>query len=55
MFRHGESEGKPIFQFGNTGYAQFCYNSSSRQSAVLGFNSQIKLPLAERIYPWKSD
>jgi hypothetical protein len=55
LLSHAESEGIPIFQFSNTGYAQFRYNSSSRQWAVLGFNSQIKLPLADGIYPWKSD
>jgi 2,3-bisphosphoglycerate-dependent phosphoglycerate mutase len=31
----------PIFHFGNTGYAQFRYNSSSRQWAVLNLNNQV--------------
>ena len=30
----------PIFHFGNTGYAQFRYNSSSRQWAVISLNNQ---------------
>ena len=30
----------PIFHFGNTGYAQFRYNSTSRRWAVLSFNNQ---------------
>lgn len=30
----------PIFHFGNTGYAQFRYNSASRQWAVLSLNNQ---------------
>jgi 2,3-bisphosphoglycerate-dependent phosphoglycerate mutase len=29
----------PIFHFGNAGYAQFCYNSESRQWAVICLNN----------------
>lgn len=45
----------PIFHFGNTGYAQFCYNSSSRQWAVLNLNNQIKPDLYEGMNSWKHD
>jgi broad specificity phosphatase PhoE len=45
----------PIFHFGNCGYAQFRYNSSTRQWAVIALNNQIILPQAEGILSWKSD
>ncbi len=31
----------PVFHFGNTGYAQFRYNSATRQWAVLSLNNQV--------------
>ena len=45
----------PIFHFGNTGYAQLRYNSSSRQWAVISLNSQLAPDSAEGIYSWKQD
>jgi 2,3-bisphosphoglycerate-dependent phosphoglycerate mutase len=45
----------PIFHFGNTGYAQFRYNSSSRQWAVISLNSQLSQPQTEGIQSWKQD
>jgi 2,3-bisphosphoglycerate-dependent phosphoglycerate mutase len=45
----------PIFHFGNTGYAQFRYNSSSRQWAVINLNNQLTHDLAEGIISWKQD
>jgi 2,3-bisphosphoglycerate-dependent phosphoglycerate mutase len=45
----------PVFHFGNTGYAQFRYNSSSRQWVVIGLNNHINLPQEEGIDPWKND
>ena len=43
----------PIFHFGNTGYAQFRYNSATRQWAVLNLNNQIKPE--EGLDIWKHD
>lgn len=45
----------PIFHFGNTGYAQFSYNLSTRQWAILCFNDQIKLPQSGGFISWKTD
>jgi broad specificity phosphatase PhoE len=45
----------PLFHFGNTGYAQFSYNSTSRQWAMLGFMGQIKLPQSGGFISWKND
>ncbi|OGO11814.1 MAG: hypothetical protein A2Y53_00405 [Chloroflexi bacterium RBG_16_47_49] len=47
----------PIFQFGNTGYAQFRYSASSRQWAVLNFNNQLKpdQDQDEGLNSWKND
>ena len=45
----------PIFHFGNTGYAQFRYNSSSRQWAVISLNRQLSLTQAEGLPSWKLD
>lgn len=45
----------PIFHFGNTGYAQFRYNSSSRQWAVLSLNRQLSHPQTEGLNSWKQD
>jgi broad specificity phosphatase PhoE len=45
----------PIFHFGNIGYAQFRYNSISRQWAVLCLNSQSSLSNQESQEFWKQD
>jgi len=45
----------PIFHFGNTGYAQFSYNLSTRQWAMLCFNDQIKMPQSGGFISWKND
>jgi 2,3-bisphosphoglycerate-dependent phosphoglycerate mutase len=45
----------PIFHFGNTGYAQFRYNSSSRQWAVINLNNQLTQDQAEGVIAWKQD
>jgi 2,3-bisphosphoglycerate-dependent phosphoglycerate mutase len=45
----------PIFHFGNTGYAQLRYNSSSRQWAVISLNSQVASGQPEGIDSWKQD
>ena len=45
----------PIFHFGNTGYAQFSYNLSTRQWAMLCLNDQIKMPQSRGFMPWKND
>lgn len=45
----------PTFHFGNTGYAQLIYNSSTRRWAVLSFNSPSKLSMDEDNDSWKSD
>ena len=45
----------PIFHFGNTGYAQFRYNSSSRQWAVISLNRQVSGAQAEELTSWKLD
>jgi 2,3-bisphosphoglycerate-dependent phosphoglycerate mutase len=45
----------PIFHFGNTGYAQFRYNSPSKQWAVLNFNNQRKPDQIEGMSIWKND
>jgi len=45
----------PIFHFGNTGYAQFRYNSSTRQWAVLSLNNQIPMDYPEGLPSWKLD
>jgi 2,3-bisphosphoglycerate-dependent phosphoglycerate mutase len=44
-----------IFRFGNTGYAQFSYNSPTRQWAMLGFTGQIKKPQTGGFISWKND
>jgi 2,3-bisphosphoglycerate-dependent phosphoglycerate mutase len=45
----------PIFHFGNTGYAQFRYNSSSHQWAMLGFYNPLKPLQPGGVVSWKSD
>lgn len=45
----------PIFHFGNIGYAQLRYNSSSRQRAVLSLNSRIASGQSNGIDSWKQD
>jgi len=45
----------PIFHFGNTGYAQFRYNSSTRQWAVLSLNSQVSNRQPEGPESWRLD
>lgn len=45
----------PIFFFGNTGYAQFRYNSSTRQWAVISLNSQIIDNHSEGLEAWNYD
>jgi broad specificity phosphatase PhoE len=45
----------PIFHFGNTGYAQFRYNSNSRQWAVLCLNNQTASSQFESQSAWKQD
>jgi broad specificity phosphatase PhoE len=45
----------PIFHFGNTGYAQFRYNSSSRQWAVLSLNSQLSDQATKGSNSWQHD
>jgi len=45
----------PIFHFGNTGYAQFSYNLSTRQWAMLCLNNQIKMPQSGGFISWKND
>jgi len=45
----------PIFHFGNIGYAQFRYNSSTRQWAVICLNHQLSHAQAEGLQSWKLD
>ena len=45
----------PIFHFMNTGYAQFRYNSSTRQWAVLSLNNQISSDQPDGLVEWKLD
>ncbi len=45
----------PIFHFGNTGYAQFRYNSSTRQWAVLSLNNQVPIDQPDGLLSWKLD
>jgi 2,3-bisphosphoglycerate-dependent phosphoglycerate mutase len=45
----------PIFHFGNTGYAQLRYNSSTRQWAVISLNSHNASSLSEGSVSWKQD
>jgi len=45
----------PIFHFGNTGYAQLRYNSSSRQWAVINLNRQLSHIQVEGLQSWKLD
>ena len=45
----------PIFHFGNTGYAQFTYNSTSRQWAVLSLNSKVNHSALKGQDFWKQD
>lgn len=45
----------PIFHFGNTGYAQFRYNSSSRQWAVLSLNNQLTQNLIDAPESWEME
>ena len=45
----------PIFHFGNLGYAQFRYNSTSRQWAVLCLNNLGKPDQIEGMSNWKID
>jgi len=45
----------PIFHFGNAGYAQFRYNSPTRQWAVISLNCQLTPPQTEGIQSWKQD
>jgi broad specificity phosphatase PhoE len=45
----------PIFHFGNTAYAQFRYNPTSRQWAVISLNNQVTRAQMEGSNLWKSD
>ncbi len=45
----------PIFHFSNTAYAQFRYNSSTHQWAVISLNNQIVQNHSQGIDFWKSD
>lgn len=45
----------PIFHFGNTGYAQFRYNYSTRQWAVLSLNNQVPDDQSDGLLSWKLD
>jgi broad specificity phosphatase PhoE len=45
----------PIFNFGNIAYAQFCYNSSSRQWAMLRFLDPYSLRHSDGGFSWKND
>ncbi len=45
----------PIFYFANTGYAQFRYNSSTRQWAVISFNNQVIDTQSEGLKAWNHD
>jgi broad specificity phosphatase PhoE len=45
----------PIFHFGNTGYAQLRYNSTTRQWAILSLNSQLPLTQTEGTFSWNQD
>jgi broad specificity phosphatase PhoE len=45
----------PIFHFGNTGYAQFRYNSNSRQWAVLCLNQQPSEIQPDDNRTWRQD
>jgi broad specificity phosphatase PhoE len=45
----------PIFHFGNTAYAQFSYNLSSHQWAMLGFIGQAQPPPSGGFISWKND
>lgn len=45
----------PIFHFGNTGYAQFRFNSATRQWAVLSLNSQLIPYPAQGCDSWQLD
>jgi broad specificity phosphatase PhoE len=45
----------PIFHFGNTGYAQFRYNSATRQWAVLNLNNPISDDMIEGPESWQQD
>jgi broad specificity phosphatase PhoE len=45
----------PIFSFGNIAYAQFNYNSSSRQWAMLGFHDPFFLRQSDGGFSWKND
>jgi broad specificity phosphatase PhoE len=45
----------PLFHFGNAGYAQLRYNSSSRQWAIISLNSQLAPDQAEGINTWNQD
>jgi 2,3-bisphosphoglycerate-dependent phosphoglycerate mutase len=49
------SNNSPIFHFGNTGYAQLRYNSTTRQWAVLSLNSQLPPTQTEGIFSWNQD
>ncbi len=69
LLRHGESEGNssgllqgqadnPLtsgFHFDNTGYAQFRYNSTSRQWAVLSLNNQVTNAPTQGADSWQRD
>ncbi len=45
----------PIFHLGNTGYAQFRYNSDSRQWAVLSLNNDLTADPFDGPAAWKQD
>ncbi len=45
----------PIFHFGNTGYTQVRYNSSSRQWAVISLNRQPANSQVEGLQSWQLD
>ncbi len=45
----------PIFYFGNTGYAQFRYNSTTHQFMVISLNSQFVDDKSEGLKAWNHD
>ena len=45
----------PIFHFGNTGYAQCCYNHSTRQWALMGLNKQSSDIHRDTNLMWRQD
>lgn len=45
----------PIFFYGNTAYAHFIYNPTTRQWAMVSFVSHVKLVPSQGVDSWKSD